>query len=411
MEPRKTLYEQYLSLRSRLTRLYEKAGTRHKTSGQPGRLPEAMRHSARPGSIPAPLTPCIGRDRELAALKDLLQEVRLLVLVGPGGCGKTRLALELAASTADTFPDGSWWLDVHDITDPEAFQQAVASTLGVLPRPGRSAVEAIIGRFRSRQALLILDNCEHLVQPCAALAEAALRACPGLRLLVASRERLGLAGEVRWSVPPLARPPRGIRLSVEEALVFDAVRLFVACGRAVSPSFMLTAENIQAVAEICQRLDGLPLAIELAASRLVILSPREIANRLNDHSILLAARRRDAPSYHHALRATVERSYHLLSDPERRLFNRASVFSGGFTLEGAEAVCAGEPLRPAGILDLVCRLAEASMITVEENGRGGVQYRLLEAMRDYGRERLAETGEADAVRAAHAAYYEALPRR
>jgi non-specific serine/threonine protein kinase len=341
------------------------------------------------GNLPAPVSHLVGRERELGMLQDALRRTRLLVLVGACGCGKTRLARELAHTCAGRFPDGVWWVDLHDVQDPALLHRVVASALRIPPRLARG-VTAIAAHLRDAHALLILDNCEHQVTACASLAEATLHSCPHLQILVTSRERLGLAGETRWPVGPLSVPRRD-GLSVDEAMAFEGIQLFVLCAKATGSSFVLTGENVDAVATICSQLDGLPLAIELAASRLISLSTHEIMDRLPDRFSLLSGVRRGVPRYHRNLRAAVERSYDLLLPEERVLFGRVSSFAGGFSLSEAEASCTGGEVRAEDVLDLVSRLVDKSMVDVEPTLDGAIRYRMTETLRLYGRARLAET--------------------
>ncbi len=386
MQRRDDLHQRYLTLLSELARLFEETGDRF---------------TAAPGNLPAPLTPLIGRERELAQIKDLLQHTRLLTLTGPGGCGKTGLALELARASVPTFPDGVWWVDLAHLTDPATVPYALASGLGIRGHPARAVEATLSQRLRERRALLVLDNCEHLLRRCAVLAETLLQECAHLCMLLTSRESLGVAGETRWPVPLLSIPPPDARMAADEMLQFDAVRLLIARGRSVNPSFGPTPANLTAIAEICRRLDGLPLAIELAAARLGHLTPSEIARRLDDRFQLLAIPGRRSQQRHKTLRACFDWQYALLTTQEQRLFNRLSVFSAHFTLEAAESVCEAQGLHTSDILPLLSRLVDKSMVSAEEVG-GSVRYRLLETIREYARERLEASGEAEQMRVRYA---------
>jgi predicted ATPase/DNA-binding SARP family transcriptional activator len=332
------------------------------------------------------LTSFIGRAAELAALERLLGDVRLLTLTGAGGSGKTRLAQELAARPAVS-ARGIVWVELAALDDPALIPQRVAETFGV--RDEVAGAGSLMGLLHSRGGVLVLDNCEHLVEACAELVHELLRGCPGLAVLATSREALGVRGERAWLVPPLGDD--------------DAVRLFVDRARDLVPGFELTQESERVVTEICRRLDGIPLAIELAAARVRVLSPDQIRLRLDDAFRLLTAGGRTAISRHRTLRATIDWSHDLLRDESKVLFRRQAVFRDGFTLEAAEAVCAGDGIDAGDILDLVARLVDRSLLTVREH-RGFARYVPLETVRQYAVERLTESGEAAAVRRRHAAY-------
>ncbi len=356
------------------------------------------------GNLPAPLSSFIGRERELSALKDLLRETRLLTLTGPGGCGKTRLSLELAAAVRDRIPDGVWWIDLQALGDPALVPQAVASALGVREAPGRIIDAVLAERFRGLHLLLLFDNCEHLLTACAALIEALLRECPRLQVLATSRERLGVSGETRWLVPPLTTPSAGQRLTVEQIRAFEAVRLFEARSRSVRPGFSLDEKNAAAAAELCRRLDGLPLAIELAASRTHVLSVEQVLERLHDRFALLTAPSRARPRYRTLVEA-IDWSYRLLSDAERGLFARLAVFAGSFTLEAVQGICAGAPVEREHILDLLGALVDQSFVLVSEDASGEVRYRLLETIREYALQKLAASGEESTMQSRHRDWY------
>ena len=297
-------------------------------------------------NLPAELSSFVGREHELAGLclGYRLAHARLLTITGSGGIGKTRLALRLAADTLEVFPDGVWLVELAALADPALLPGALASVLRVREQAGRPAVASLAEAIGSRHLLLVLDNCEHLVQACAELVDSLLRLCPGLRVLASSREPLGVAGEIASALPSLAAP------SASEApgdlTRFAAVQLFVERAEAAAPSFVRSADILMSVGEICRRLDGIPLAIELAAALVPTLSVSEIAARLDHRFELLTFGPRAAPLRHQTLRATVNWSYELLSETERRLLMRASVFAGGWTLEAAEAVCAAPPSDP-----------------------------------------------------------------
>jgi predicted ATPase/DNA-binding SARP family transcriptional activator len=359
-----------------------------------------------PGAPRAQLTSFVGRDGEMARVTALLSERRLVTLIGPGGTGKTRLAIELAARLVELAPLG----------DPVAVPRAVLAAIGVreagLTEPGArpaDPLERLRRALASKRLLLVLDNCEHLVDAAAELVDALLGACPDLRVLATSREPLGVTGESLWPVPPLEAPPAGV--DVATAPAYPAVRLFLDRASAVRPDFALDAGNVAAVAQVCRRLDGMPLAIELAAARLRSLAVGQVAERLDDRFALLTGGSRTALPRHQTLRAVVDWSWDLLDDPERVLLRRLSVFAGGATLETAEQVCAGSGLPRAAVLDLLARLVDRSLLEAVPSEPGTMRYRLSDTVRAYGAERLAEAGEQDAVRRAHAGWFCALAER
>jgi len=354
-----------------------------------------------PNNLPGQLTTFIGRDEELARLREAIGETRLLTLTGAGGAGKTRLALQLAADLLERFPDGVWWVDLAPISDPDLVAEALAGVLGVRPLPSMTMLEACANYLSSARALVALDNTEHLLAASAEVAEALLHACPDLIVVATSRTPLGVPGETDWRVPPLSLPPPERRRDTVEALgQFDAVRLFIERARKARPNFAVTNDNAPAVAEICMELDGLPLAIELAAARARMMSVEQIAAGLGDRFHLLTGGTRTVLPRHQTLRASVDWSHELLSDAERTLLRRLSVFAGGFTLDLAEAVCSDNLLAPVAILDLLTSLVDKSLVLAEDRA-GAVRYRLLETVRQYGVERLLAAGEADMARDRH----------
>ncbi|HYH50799.1 MAG TPA: NB-ARC domain-containing protein, partial [Acidimicrobiia bacterium] len=344
-----------------------------------------------PHNLPVQLTSFVGRGPEMAEVRRLLADNGLVTLIGTGGAGKTRLALQVAAETLGEFPGGVWQVDLAPLSDPAVVPIAVARALGLGDAERRSTTETLIRFIRDRQALIVLDNCEHLLDATAALAETLLRGCPMLTILATSREPIGVDGEVMWRVPSLS-------------LTRDAVELFTDRARRARPGFVASAEVADTVAEICQRLDGLPLAIELAAARLRALSPGEILAGLHDRFRLLAGGARTAVRRQQTLRASVDWSHDLLTDPERTLFRRLAAFAGGFDLDAAQAVGGGAGLERHQVLDQLALLVDKSLVTTDE-WRGATRYRLLETVRQYALEKLAESGEAEAVRTRHRDHY------
>jgi predicted ATPase/DNA-binding CsgD family transcriptional regulator len=351
------------------------------------------------GKLPLETTSFVGRERELGEVEGLLGRTRLLTLTGAGGSGKTRLALRLAGRASEGHV---WWVELASLSGPQLVEGRVASTVGVVGSPGRAVGDLLVEYLETKEALLILDNCEHLVEACASLADALLRSCPGVRILTTSREPLGVAGEVSWHVPPLALPDVGHEQTPEELLRYEAVRLFVERAWAVAPGFGLTRENGAAVADVCARLDGMPLAIELASSRVRMLSTGQILARLDDSFRLLRGNRTAVPR-HRTLEATIDWSHELLSEKEKILFRRLSVFAGGWTLSAAEEVCVGDGIEEDEILELLACLVDKSLVVVDR-GDEESRYRMLETLRRYASVKLAVSAERETVHARHAAF-------
>jgi predicted ATPase/transcriptional regulator with XRE-family HTH domain len=359
-----------------------------------------------PHNLPIQLTNFIGREREITEVRQHILSARLVTLTGPGGCGKTRLALQSAPDLLDVFPQGLWLVELAPLTDPTLVPQTVAAVLGLKEEAGRALLSTLTDHLRGKRILLILDNCEHLVQASAQFADTLLHACPDVHILATSREMLGLAGERALNVPSLSMPEPGQSLSVEMLSQYESARLFADRAAIVMPDFSLTQENADAVAQICQRLDGIPLAIELAATRVKILQVEQIAARLNDAFRLLTGGIRTALPRQQTLQAAMDWSYELLPEMERRLFNRLSVFAGGWMLEAAERVTSDTPLTAVHVLDLLTQLVNKSLVIAERKQGQEMRYRLLEIIRQYGLVKLAASGEADAVRRRHAEYYQ-----
>jgi len=376
----------------------------------PADFPPLRSLDALPNNLPRQLTSFIGREREMAEVKRLLTTTRLLTLTGSGGCGKTRLALQVAADLVEEFANGVWLVELAALTDPALVPQAVASALGVREEPGRPLLATLSDYLKAKRLLLLLDNCEHLVAACAYLAEALLRACPHLRILATSREALNIAGETVWRVPSLSLPDLLHLPSVEHLTQYEAVRLFIERALISRPDFVLTSQGAPSVAQVCHRLDGIPLAIELAAARVKVLSVEQIAARLDNRFRLLTSGSRTALPRQKTLRAAIDWSYDLLSETERMVLRRLSVFAGGWTLEAAEAICVGEGIEWHEVLDPLMQLVDKSLVMMEEQG-GTVRYRLLETVRQYGRDKLPASGEADVVRGRHRDWYLALAER
>jgi predicted ATPase/DNA-binding SARP family transcriptional activator/class 3 adenylate cyclase len=370
----------------------------------PPTFPPLRSLDAFPNNLPRQLTSFIGREPEIAEIKGRLAPAPLLSLTGPGGCGKTRLALQVAADLVEEYQDGAWLVELAPLLEPELVPEAVATALGVQEEPGRPLLAALADYLKLRQLLLVLDNCEHLVGACAALAEALLRASPGLQILATSREVLGVGGERSYRVPSLSLPEPQVAQATEQLTQYDGVRLFVERAVDSQPEFEVTRRNAGAVVEVCRRLDGIPLALELAAARVKVLSVEQIATRLYDRFRLLTGGSRTALPRQQTLRATIDWSFELLSMSERSLLRRVSVFAGRWTLEAAEAVCSGEGIEEYEVLDLLSQLVDKSLVLAAEQG-GEARYRVLETIREYGEEKLRGTGEEADLRGRHRDWY------
>ena len=346
-------------------------------------------------NIPVPLTSFIGREKELIEIERRLSTSRLLTLTGSGGVGKTRLAIKTASDSIKKFKDGVFWVDLVSLSDENLIPQEIAQALHLHETPQESLLETLKSQLKLKDLLIVLDNCEHLIRACAQYAEQLLAACPKLKILATSIEALGLFNETIWHVPSLPLPEMRQTISLQELREFASIELFVERAGYAKSGFVLTEQNVRSVAQICQRLDGIPLAIELAAARIKVLSVDEIASRLDDRFSLLTSGSRTAIPRHQTLRATIDWSHELLTEPEKTLFHRLSVFAGGFTLEAAEAVCGLEQLKRPDILDLLGRLVDKSLVIVEQAlTTEETRYRLLETIRQYALEKLAGIGEA-----------------
>jgi predicted ATPase/transcriptional regulator with XRE-family HTH domain len=364
-----------------------------------------------PGNLPLQLTSFIGREKEIAEIKRLLdwrnenqQKSRLITLTGSGGCGKTRLALEVAGQLAQTYRDGAWFIELASISDPLLVLQAVNSTLGLTESRDGAPIDALTKYLRTKHILLIFDNCEQVVAETAQIAEEILRACPDVQILATSREIFDISGEIRFRVPslslPQAEPPSGEIFSQSES-----VRLFVERAQAVLPSFVLNEDNLSKVIQICRQLDGMPLAIELAAARTATLSIQQIATRLENSFRLLSGGRTTLPR-HQTLEATIEWSYDLLSEGERVLLERLSIFSGGWTLEAAEAVVSDSALvTTEKVFDLLSQLVNKSLVIVEWQARAEARYTMLQTIYMFAREKLRPRNELEHLRASHFNYF------
>lgn len=365
---------------------------------------------SRPNNLPIQVTSFVGREREMTEITRLLANTHLLTLTGAGGCGKTRLALQVAAGSLDEYPDGVWLVELGALADPALVPHTIASVLGVRESLGRSVVETLVDSLRRKSQLVILDNCEHLLPACAQLAEALLRSCPNLCILATSREGLDITGELTYHVPSLSLPDLQRMSSWKTLAEYEAVRLFVERAAFSQPGFTLNEKNAVAVAQVCRRVDGIPLAIELAARRVKALPVEQIALRLDDRFRFLVGGSRTALPRYQTLKGTMDWSYGLLSGKEQTLLRRLSVFAGGWTLEAAEAVCTGEDVEAPEVLGVMMDLVDKSLVVVDERD-GRARYRLLETVRHYGREKLLDAAESDAVERRYTNWYLALAER
>jgi len=357
---------------------------------------------ATPNNLPQQVTSFIGRERELAEVKRLFATTRLLTLLGAGGIGKTRVALHAAAEVLDDHPDGVWFIDLAPQSDPSLVPQLVASVLGVKEDPGRTVTEALVAYVKDKRMLLVLDNCEHLLHACADLATSLLRAGARLKILSASREPLRIAGETTFPIPALAVPDARTKLTTDTLRHYEATGLFIERATAANHAFEANERNAAAIVDICRRLDGIPLAIELAAARVRALSVEAIDARLSDRFRLLAGGDQTARPRQQTLLALIDWSYELLTEAEKLLLRRLSVFAGGWTLEAAEAVGGDGDLPVADVLDVLTNLVEKSLVATDADG---TRYRLLETVREYAQRKLDASGELAATRSRHLAYF------
>ncbi len=361
-----------------------------------------------PSNLPQPSTSFVGRERELREVKAHLAETRLVTLLGMGGLGKTRLSLEVAEDLKSQFPDGVWFIDLSPIRDPALVVDEAAKTVGVREEPGQPLLRRLVEHLKPRRVLLVLDNCEHLAQPSADLAYALLRGAPKLRLLASSREALKVPGELAYPVHPLPVPTRDA--GVAALMEAPAAQLFIERARLHKPAFEVTERDAAAVAELVVRLEGIPLALELAAARVRAMSLADINIRLRDRYKLLTGGARALQQRQQTLRALVDWSYEMLSPNEQTLLRRLAVFVDGFTLEAAEAVCEGDPIEGYDILDLLSSLVEKSLVMLEEH-EDGSRYRMLETIRDYAAEKLQQAGDSAALAARHCELYFAIAKK
>ena len=358
-------------------------------------------------NLPYQVTSFIGRQQEIAQLKELVTANRLVTLTGAGGAGKSRLAMEVAGQRLDAFADGVWLVELAALSDAKVLPQAVATALTINEQPARPMIETLGDYLASKKLLLVLDNAEHLIDACARLVDVVLPRSPDAAVIVTSRERLGIAGELTYRVPSLRVPGPGDHLAPDALLTYEGVRLFVDRARLLSPEFSITSENAASLASICYHLDGIPLAIELAAPRLRSMSVEELSQGLDQRFALLTDGSRTALPRHRTLRSMIDWSYDLLREPEKLFLQRLSVFAGGWTLAAAEEACAGEGIEQGDVLDLLTSLADKSLVVPEQED-AQTRWRLLETVRQYARNLLEDSGGSAVVQVRHRDYYLAL---
>jgi predicted ATPase len=356
-------------------------------------------------NLPVLLTSFIGRKKEIETVKQFLTEHRLVTLTGAGGCGKTRLALQVVQDKIHDFADGVWLVDFAPLSDAKRIPEVVASVLQIKEEPNVPLEKTIINTIKDKNLLILLDNCEHFITTCAEFTEKLMKSVPSITILITSREALNIPGELAWRVPSLSLPKMDLIHKFEEISKFESIELFQDRAKSSLPSFQLTDQNIEAIIKICQRLDGIPLAIELAAARIKLFSPEAILQRLDNRFQLLTGGSRTALERQKTLKATIDWSYDLLSDREKILFNRLSVFVGGCEMVAAEKICGKEPLTEANIFKLLSGLIDKSLVVTKIQNSGSYRYRLLETIRHYAGEKLYESKEMEMIRDSHFKYY------
>jgi len=365
-----------------------------------------------PNNLPIHLTSFIGRENEIAEVKQELDEHRLVTLTGSGGTGKTRLSLQVAVGLLDRFDHGVWFIELASLADPDLIPQTILSSIGISEQPNKAPLEVLKEYLHEKKMLIVLDNCEHLVSASAHVANTLLNAAPNLKILASSREALGVKGELSYPVPSLSLPNPKHLPTIEQLSQYEAVRLFIDRALLVDPHFVVDKDNAPFIAQICHRLDGIPLAIELASARVKVLSVEQISKRLDDRFRLLTGGARTALPRQQTLRALIDWSYDILLENERLLLRRLSVFAGGWALEAAEEICTGKGIDAYDILDLLTQLVNKSLVVVMNQDRGGeTRYRMLETIRQYAREKLLETGDSEIIRQQHLAYFVKLVKQ
>jgi predicted ATPase/class 3 adenylate cyclase len=378
-------------------------------AGLPKIFPPIKTLEAFPNNLPMQLTTFVGREKEIGEVKAELETHRLVTLTGSGGTGKTRLSLQVAADLLENFEQGVWFVELAPLADPALIPQTIQAAIGITEQPGKMPLDILKEYLVDKQTLIVLDNCEHLIEDSSKVADALLHAAPGLKVLASSREALGVRGELSYPVPSLSLPDPKHMPEMEALSQYEAVRLFIDRALLVSPHFTVDKDNAPFIAQVCYRLDGIPLAIELAAARIKMMSLEQISARLDDRFRLLTGGARTALPRQQTLRALIDWSYDILTDTERLLTRRLSVFAGGWTLETAEEVCSGEGIQSYEVMDLLGQLLNKSLVSVIECSDCGVmRYRMLETIRQYAREKLLEAGGSESIYRRHLAYFSKL---
>jgi predicted ATPase len=367
--------------------------------------PKRVGKSPRKHNLSEQLTSFIGRSKEIETVQELLSENRLVTLTGAGGCGKTRLATEVASNLIEDYEDGVWFINLGPVRDPNFVAMEITNVLDIKEEPNKAITDTLIENIKNMSLLILLDNCEHLVQACAEIADKLLQSVKGLRILATSREALNTQGEVPWRVPSLPFPDNISNMDIEEVQHFEAIKLFTERASSSKPGFTLNSQNVSPIALICQHVAGIPLAIELAATRIRHLSPENILERLDDQIKIFASSSRTAPKRQQTLQATIDWSYNLLTEEEQRLFNRLSVFTGDFNLDSVEEICTDDKLKKENTLFLLCQLVDKSLVIAEDQEDESVRYRCLMPLYQYSLQKLIKSEEEENYRGRHLSYY------
>ncbi len=364
------------------------------------KTPEIKKHN-----LPISTTSFIGREKEMKEVRDLFQKSRLVTLTGAGGCGKTRLAREIALTLVKEYKDGVWFVDLAPVTDPNFVAKAITGVLSIKEAPNKPIIDTLIENIKDKSLLILLDNCEHLIQVCAEIADKLLQSVKGIRILATSREALNVSGEVVWGIPLLTFPDSVSKKDIDEVQRYEAIKLFIDRAGAGKPGFTLNPQNLSALVGICQSVSGIPLAIELAATRIRHLGPEAILERLQDQFKILSSSNRTVPERQQTMKATIDWSYNLLSEQEQLLFIRLSVFAGDFSLEAVEEVCSDIKIKKEDIITYISQLVDKSLVITEDQNDGSVRYRCLYPLRQYSLQKLIESGAEEKLRKQHLSYY------
>jgi len=356
-------------------------------------------------NIPVSATSFVGREKEIKEVSDLLHENRLVTLTGSGGCGKTRLSQEIATNLLKEYNDGVWFIDLAPITDPNLVAKEIIRVLKIQEEPGKAIIETLTENIKNSSLLILLDNCEHLIQVCAEITDKLLRSVNNLRILSTSREALNISGEVVWRIPSLSCPDPGSEKDIKKVQQYEAIRLFIDRAASGKPGFTLNPQNVSPIVQICRRFEGIPLAIELAATRIRHMGPEIILERLEDQFRILYSSSRTAPARQQTLKAAIDWSYTLLSEPEQILFNRLSVFAGNFSLEAVKDVCSDKELDKENILLFLSQLVDKSLVIADNQEDESVRYRCLMPLQQYSLQKLIESGKEEKLRQQHLSYY------